>query len=120
MPSDYDNNSYNAVYKVGPLDEREPLYHSEPFWVELNALQHTRSKVASFTDNLSQVLVDFAQTQSNRVRIATRFGTMDHYVMAGDDVADVIKLYTSIIGRPHLKPRYVLGYHQAGKFSLCN
>ena len=33
--SDYDNMEYSSVYdQGGPLDDREPLYHSEPFWVE--------------------------------------------------------------------------------------
>lgn len=110
---DYDNMQYQGVYGKGPLDEREPLYHSEPFWIELNTHQHTKSKVATFIDNLSQICIDFGATNGGRISTATRFGAMQYYVIAADDIPDVIRLYTSIIGRPNLKPRYVLGFHQS-------
>lgn len=109
---DYDNMMYNGVYGEGPLDEREPLYHSEPFWMELNAHQNMRSKMGTFIDNYSQICIDFGETNNSKIRIGTRFGALDYYAIAGDDIPEIIKLYTSIIGRPKLKPRYILGHHQ--------
>ncbi|KAF8453391.1 glycosyl hydrolases family 31-domain-containing protein [Kalaharituber pfeilii] len=108
----YDNMQYKGVYGLGPLDEREPLYHSDPFWIELNTHQHMLSKVATFIDNLSQICIDFGDTNGGRIATGTRFGSMQYYVLAGDDIPDIIRLYTSLVGRPNLKPRYILGYHQ--------
>jgi alpha-glucosidase (family GH31 glycosyl hydrolase) len=109
---DYDNMMYNGVYGKGPLDEREPLYHSEPFWMELNTHQNMRSKTATFIDNYSQICIDFAKTNGGKIRTGTRFGALHYYVIAGDDIPEIIQYYTSMIGRPKLKPRYILGHHQ--------
>lgn len=103
---------YSGVYGKGPLDEREALYHTEPFWLEANAHQGMNSKTATFIDNHSHTCIDFGKTNSGKIRTGTRFGSLQYYVMAGDDVPDVIRLYTSMVGRPKLKPRYILGYHQ--------
>ncbi|KAF4968546.1 hypothetical protein FSARC_4113 [Fusarium sarcochroum] len=33
----FDNMRYQNAYGKGPLDDREPLYHSEPFWIEVDS-----------------------------------------------------------------------------------
>lgn len=114
---DFDNMTYSSVYDQGPLDEREPLYHSEPFWLELNGLPNYKSQVATFVDNYSQICVDFSVNSAGDIRVGTRFGQMQYYAFAGDNVADIIRLYSSIIGRARLKPRYVLGHHQGCEFN---
>ncbi|KAI9729368.1 MAG: hypothetical protein M1834_006892 [Cirrosporium novae-zelandiae] len=108
----FDNMKYCNVYGKGPMDDREPLYHSEPFWLEVNAHPGYQSKVATFIDNYSQICVDFGVKDITEARIATRFNIFQLLVVAGDDIHETIHLYTSIVGRPALKPRYVLGYHQ--------
>ncbi|KAG8683103.1 hypothetical protein FRC08_014527, partial [Ceratobasidium sp. 394] len=50
----YDNMTYSQVYGSGPLDSREPLYHSEPFWMEVAQHPGHLLKVATFVDNFSQ------------------------------------------------------------------
>ena len=109
---DYDNMTYSQVYGKGPLDSREPLYHSEPFWLEIAQHPGYTSKVASFVDNFSQVCLDIGSTDNSAMRVVTRFNSMQLFVVAGDSISDVFTSYTSIVGRPLLKPRYVLGYHQ--------
>ncbi|RPA96223.1 hypothetical protein L873DRAFT_1791713 [Choiromyces venosus 120613-1] len=109
---DFDNMTYSSVYGQGPLDEREPLYHSEPFWLELNGLPNYKSQVATFVDNYSQICVDFCVNHGGEINVGTRFGPLQYFVFAGDSVAEIIQLYSSIIGRSRLKPRYVLGHHQ--------
>ncbi|RPA89096.1 hypothetical protein L873DRAFT_736722 [Choiromyces venosus 120613-1] len=108
----FDNMTYSSVYGQGPLDEREPLYHSEPFWLELNGLPNYKSQVATFVDNYSQICVDFCVNHGGEINVGTRFGPLQYFVFAGDSVAEIIQLYSSIIGRSRLKPRYVLGHHQ--------
>ncbi|KAF8253320.1 glycoside hydrolase, partial [Wilcoxina mikolae CBS 423.85] len=109
---DYDNMEYKGVYGNGPLDEREPLYHSEPFWIELNTHQNMKSKTATFIDNYSQICIDFGKNNGGKIRTGTRFGALHYYVITGDEISEVIQNYPLMIGRPRLKPRYILGHHQ--------
>ena len=114
---DYDNMMYSGVYGKGAGDAREPLYHSEPFWVEVDTHQDLRSKVATFVDNYSQISIDFGKQNNGEIRVGTKFGSLQYFVMAGNDMPDIITLYTSIIGRNRLKPRYVLGHHQGCEYN---
>ncbi|KAG8709571.1 hypothetical protein FRC09_000589 [Ceratobasidium sp. 395] len=108
----YDNMKYRQVYGQGPLDSREPLYHSEPFWMEISQHPGYLLKVASFVDNYSQVCLDIGSKDNSAIRVVTRIGTMQLCMVIGDHIGEIIRSYTSIVGRPHLKPRYVLGHHQ--------
>ena len=103
---------YEGVYGQGALDPREPLYHSEPFWMEANAIPGYLSKVGTFVDNYSHVVLDIGMQSKDEMSLATRFNAADIYIMAGDSTQEVIGLYTSIVGRSWLKPRYALGYGQ--------
>ncbi|KAJ1300546.1 hypothetical protein OPQ81_002200 [Rhizoctonia solani] len=109
----FDNMTYSQVYNQGPLDSHEPLYHSEPFWMEIAQHPGYSLKLATFIDNLSQICLDIGSKNNGVMRVATRFGCMRMYVVAADTISKLINSYTSIVGRPQLKPRYVLGYHQA-------
>ena len=104
---------YESVYGDGPLDSREPLYHSDPFWIEANRSPGYRSKTGIFVANYSQTCVDMGKSSNNETRIATRFGPADFYVIAEHDISEIISHYTAIVGRPWLKPRYALGHGQA-------
>lgn len=103
---------YQCVYGIGPKDTREPLYHSEPYWIEVDALPGYKSQTATFIDNYSHVCVDLGVKDPTSIRVATRFNSFQYIVCAGNSTQEVIQRYTAIIGRPRLKPRYVLGYHQ--------
>ncbi|KAF8439197.1 glycosyl hydrolases family 31-domain-containing protein [Terfezia claveryi] len=108
----FDNMTYSSVYGIGPKDEREPLYHSEPYWLELGGIPGYRSQVSTFVDNYSQVLVDFLTNNSGQIKAATRFGELQYFVFAGDGAGEIITSLTNIIGKSRLKPRYALGHHQ--------
>ncbi|MDR3170178.1 MAG: hypothetical protein LBU17_00975 [Treponema sp.] len=108
----YDNMRYRQVYGRGPLECREPLYHSDPFFMEFNAYPRENFVNGVFVDNPSQILMDIGYTNSSTCLIGTRFWDSDIYLFAGDDAEDVMKTFMSFIGTPKLKPRYALGYHQ--------
>ncbi|KAF8461242.1 glycosyl hydrolases family 31-domain-containing protein [Kalaharituber pfeilii] len=108
----FDNMMYSSVYGIGPKDSREPLYHSEPYWLELGGLPGFKSQVSTFIDNYSQTLVDFLSTNPSEIKTAVRFGELQYFVFAGDTTEQLITHLTSIIGKSRLKPRYVLGHHQ--------
>ena len=108
----FDNMRYRQIYNQGPLDNREPLYHSDPFFFEFNGVPDQKSVNAIFIDNFGQILVDIGYLNSSRYMFGTRFGDLDYYFFLNSEPAHVLDDFTSIVGRPRLKPRYILGYHQ--------
>ena len=108
----FDNMRYRQVYNVGPLDDREPLYHSDPFFLEFNGVSKQDSVYGIFIDNPAQILVDIGYANSSRYMFGTRFGDLDYYFFLGNNAAEILDGFTSIVGRSRLKPRYALGYHQ--------
>jgi alpha-glucosidase len=108
----FDNMRYRQIYDRGPLDPREPLYHSEPFFYEFYGVPEHNSVNGIFIDNTGQVFVDVGYMNSSRYMFGTRFGDLDFYFFIGNNPANILDSYTEIVGRPRLKPRYCLGYHQ--------
>jgi alpha-glucosidase len=108
----FDNYTYNQVYGRGPFEEREPLYHVDPFFLELNGVPDRDSVYGLYVDNPAQVFMDLGYTNSTRYLLGIRFGDLDYYVYVGHEAADVVGRHSSLVGRSRLKPRYALGYHQ--------
>ncbi|MBN2530396.1 MAG: hypothetical protein JXR76_28675 [Deltaproteobacteria bacterium] len=114
----FDNMRYQSIYQDagnGALDTREPLYHSNPFFVEFNGTPDTpKGVLGTFVNNPSQILMDVCCTHKDQLRVATTYGEMDIVVFVGDTSKEVLSKSTSISGKARLKPRYALGYHQGG------
>ena len=108
----FDNMRYRQIYNRGALDDREPLYHSDPFFLEFYGNPAENSVYGLFIDNASETFVDVGFLNSNRYLFGSLFGELDYYVFLGDSCADIMDAYTSFVGHTRLKPRYVLGYHQ--------
>ena len=108
----YDNMKYNQVYGHGALEEREPLYHSDAFFMEVNGVPEAESVYGIFVDNPSETLLDMGYYQSAYYQFGTRFGDLDFYAVIGDFCSDIIKTFSDIVGTARLVPRYALGYHQ--------
>ncbi|MCZ8517817.1 hypothetical protein O9H85_37160 [Paenibacillus filicis] len=108
----FDNMMSKQVYNQGAMDDREPLYHSNPFFIEFYGVPAEDSVYGIFVDNSSQVFMDLGYLNSKQYMIGTRFGDLDYYVFIGDSCSDIMDAYSSIVGRSRLKPRYALGYHQ--------
>jgi alpha-glucosidase len=108
----FDNMRYRQVYNRGPLECREPLYHTDPFFMQFNTHAEKDFVGGFFVDNPSQILMDMGFLHANRWMVGTRFWDADVFFIAADDATDVMKTFMSFIGTPKLKPRYALGYHQ--------
>jgi len=108
----YDNMTYSQVYNQGGLDNREPLYHADPFFCGFDSTAGRDSVYGIFVDNAGQVCLDVGKQSADKLLLGTRFNDMDYYFVLGDDPAQVLTDYTALVGRPRLKPRYALGYHQ--------
>ncbi|KAF8539040.1 alpha-1,4-glucan lyase [Trichophaea hybrida] len=108
-----DNMQYQQIYNKGPLDDREPLYHSDPFFLEVNANPEHANVTATYIDNYSQIAIDFGKTNSGYTKLGTRFNSMDVFIISANNVPEIVRLQSDLVGRGMLKPRYVLGNHQA-------
>ncbi|MBW4497603.1 MAG: DUF5110 domain-containing protein [Oscillatoria princeps RMCB-10] len=108
----FDNMRYRQVYNYGPLDVREPMYHSEPFFIEFNGVPEKDCVTGMYVDNRGQVLMDIGFYNSSRYMVGTRYGDLDYYFFMADTPAELVDSFTEIVGRSRLKPRWALGYHQ--------
>jgi len=108
----YDNMTYSQIYGRGPLEEREPLYHSNPFFMEVNGSVEQNNAYGIFIDNASEVLLDMGYFKSTNYRFGIRYGELDFYTILGDTCGDIIKSFSNIVGTARLIPRFALGYHQ--------
>jgi hypothetical protein len=66
-------------------------YHSDPYFLDVNSNPSYQNVTATFIDNYSQVCIDFAKTNAGRIKLATRFGGMDVYLMSAKDIPEVVK-----------------------------
>lgn len=71
------------VYNQGPLDSREPLYHSEPLFFQYNNIPGQKMANALFVANPGQVLMDIGYSSSKRYMFGTRFNDLDYYFFIG-------------------------------------
>lgn len=108
----FDNMRYRQVYDRGPLEVREPLYHSDPFFMEFNGVAERMNVYGVFIDNPSQLMMDIGYLNTGRYMFGTRFGDLDFCLFTGNTPAEVLNGFSSVVGKSHLKPRYCLGYHQ--------
>lgn len=108
----YDNMKYEQIYKRGPLDDREALYHTNPFFMQFYGVPAEDIVCGLFIDNVSESFVDVGYSNAERYMIGSLLGDLDFYFFLGRNAEDVMSSYVSFVGTARLKPRYVLGYHQ--------
>lgn len=72
-------------------------YHSDPFWLDLNSNPEHMNVTATFIDNYSQIAVDFGKTNAGYIKIGTRFGAMDLYIISADTVGDIVRSVLEMI-----------------------
>jgi alpha-glucosidase len=90
----------------------DPLYKHIPFYITRKP--DTGLCVGVFYDTLSDCVFDFGAEHSNYHGPYRSFsaphGDLDLYVMAGPAVADVVRRFTWLTGRPMETPDWALGY----------
>jgi alpha-glucosidase len=122
-----------AFSTPGPLNTAEPLYNSIPLLIEdnpnpLDANGHPTGvpyAYGLFFDNEAQSYFNTGQSSSyagnmyGKFYFGALYGELDYYILAGNDVGEVLNQYTTLTGRAALVPMWVLGYHQGcyGYFS---
>jgi alpha-glucosidase len=118
---------YGFGEKTGELDKRgrkmvfwgtdtpgyptdmDPLYVNVPFFVGLR----DQRAYGLFVDNTWRLEFDMAASSAGHYRIEALQGDLDHYLIAGPGIDQVLSRYASLTGHPFMPPRWTLGYHQA-------
>lgn len=108
----YDNLAYSSVYGKQAANPAEPLYHSDPFGVELNGVVGYESAIGIFVDDYSQVFLDLGSSDPAVTRIGSRFADMEVHITCANNLENACLAHSSCVGRSKLFPRWVLGYHQ--------
>ncbi|HOP05341.1 MAG TPA: glycoside hydrolase family 31 protein [Tenuifilaceae bacterium] len=66
-------------------------------------------KYALFFDNASSAFLDLDSKGNNELVFESAFGTMNYYVVVGNDWYDLTSQFTALTGRQPLPPRWVFG-----------
>jgi alpha-glucosidase len=88
----------------------DPIYKSIPFYIGVNG---DGAAYGLFLDNSWRVSFDFGHKDARAIEIGAPDGPIDYYVIAGPTVADVVRRYTDLTGKPPLAPEWALGYQQS-------
>jgi alpha-glucosidase (family GH31 glycosyl hydrolase) len=108
----FDNMRYSVMYGNGPMDEREPLYHSNPFFMEFNRHPEENCVLGSFIDNSSESYIDLGKLDNSKYLLGTMYGELDYYFFVSESCEGVLETFSQFVGKTKLKPRFILGYHQ--------
>jgi alpha-glucosidase len=90
----------------------DPLYKHIPFYITRR--RSSGLAFGLFYDTFSDGVFDFGQEHSNYHGpyryFAAEHGDLDLYVLGGPAVADVVRRFTWLTGRPAATPNWALGY----------
>jgi alpha-glucosidase len=114
-----ETNRFGQSYRMTNIDAMgynarttDPLYKHIPFYLTWKK----RSKVpfGLFYDTVADCTFDLGRELDNyhgwyRYFIAD-YGDLDYYFIAGETVADIVRRYTWLTGRPAFTPKWSLGY----------
>ena len=104
----WNTDAYEAALGGYPVDH-DPLYLSIPFFIGLR----DQRAYGLFTDNSFRLEMDMAAARSDTYAITAAGGVIDQYLITGPAIADVVRRFTALSGRPPLPPRWSLGFHQS-------
>jgi alpha-glucosidase len=88
----------------------DPIYKSIPFFV---AAGGSGGSYGIFLDNSWRTTFDFGHREESTLSFGAVDGPIDYYVIAGPTVADVVRRYTDLTGKPPMPPQWALGYQQS-------
>lgn len=66
-----------------------------------------------FADNTYKTTFDFGYENTDYYFVEHEKGELDYYFMPGNDMAEVVGLYTSLTGTTPLYQRWIYGSHQS-------
>ena len=91
------------------MDSFKSLYKSIPFFIVLG----DEYCYGIFADNTYKTTFDFGYENTDYHFVEHEKGELDYYFMPGNDMAEVVGLYTSMTGTTPLYQRWIYGSHQS-------
>ncbi|HYC00831.1 MAG TPA: TIM-barrel domain-containing protein [Candidatus Limnocylindrales bacterium] len=96
----------------------DPLYVAIPFFLAATPPppgdERAPARAAGlFADCFAPSRFDVARSEADVVRIDVESNSLDVFLVPGPSAADVIRRFTTIVGRMPMPPRWAIGYHQS-------
>jgi alpha-glucosidase len=88
----------------------DPIYKSIPFFIGVG---DDGTSYGLFLDNSWRSSFDFGHRDESAIEISAPDGPIDYYIIAGPSVAEVVRRYTDLTGKPPMPPLWGLGYQQS-------
>ncbi|HEY7959823.1 MAG TPA: TIM-barrel domain-containing protein, partial [Sphingomicrobium sp.] len=87
----------------------DPIYKAIPFFIGVG---DAGASYGLFLDNSWRSTFDFGHRNADAIEISAQ-GPIDYYLIAGPTMADVVRRYTDLTGKPPLAALWSLGYQQS-------
>lgn len=101
--------NWNTDDPAPHVDSFKSLYKSIPFFIVLG----DEYCYGIFADNTYKTTFDFGYENTDYYFVEHEKGEQDYYFMPGNDMAEVVGLYTSLTGTTPLYQRWIYGSHQS-------
>lgn len=101
--------NWNTDDPAPHVDSFKSLYKSIPFFIVLG----DEYCYGIFADNTYKTTFDFGYENTDYYFVEHEKGELDYYFMPGNDMAEVVGLYTSLTGTTTLYQRWIYGSHQS-------
>ena len=101
--------NWNTDDPAPHVDSFKSLYKSIPFFIVLG----DEYCYGIFADNTYKTTFDFGYENTDYYFVEHEKGELDYYFMPGNDMAEVVELYTSLTGTTPLYQRWIYGSHQS-------
>lgn len=101
--------NWNTDDPAPHVDSFKSLYKSIPFFIVLGDAYC----YGIFADNTYKTTFDFGYENTDYYFVEHEKGELDYYFMPGNDMAEVVGLYTSLTGTTPLYQRWIYGSHQS-------
>ena len=114
-----DTNRFGQSYRMTNIDAMgynarttDPLYKHIPFY--LTWKKQSKVPFGLFYDTVADCTFDLGRELDNYHGwyryFAADYGDLDYYFIAGETLADIVRRYTWLTGRPAFTPKWSLGY----------
>lgn len=101
--------NWNTDDPAPHVDSFKSLYKSIPFFIVLG----DEYCYGIFADNTYKTTFDFGYENTDYYFVEHEKGELNYYFMPGNDMAEVVGLYTSLTGTTPLYQRWIYGSHQS-------
>ena len=88
----------------------DPIYKAIPVFIGVGG---AGASYGLFLDNSWRSTFDFGHRNADAIEISAQDGPIDYYLIAGPTLADVVRRYADLTGKPPLATLWSLGYQQS-------